>query len=108
MKGVLELASAIYQVELPGFPDWAVPMTRIVPIVQVSAAYTAFNPVVSSEIFCKWKKVDNSTYLLTIYLEATATYTIVEDDTLNAPMIIDIEMIIVNERNYFITQTEGK
>jgi len=108
VQGVVSVADASYQVDLPNFPDWAVPMTRVVPILTVSSAFDKYSPSTRVEIYNSWKKVDATTYVLTIDIFAVSNYFDENDVLQNAPMKIDIDLVIVNERNYFTTQTDGK
>lgn len=106
MEGSVANYSTTY--DLYNAPDWMLPMIRIVPVIHFLNGYESLNPNVYAEVFQTWKKRASDTYELTIEIYATAT--VVDDDTeeiLDIPFLLDLDLVIVNERNYLPQQTDG-
>ena len=94
----------IFSLDLPNFPDWAIPMAKIIPVIKILNGYDLNSDefFISPDFSYAWKKVDNNHYNLEIDISVSASF---GGDSI--PVYLDLDVVIVNERQYFTTQTEG-
>jgi hypothetical protein len=92
-------------VPLPNFPEWAIPMTKIIPMVSTDDGYDLTQ--VTWTCFCRhmWNVVPNtdttkpSSVSLTIEIQSSATVPTQGSTTPTAiPVYVDIDLFIFNER----------
>ena len=88
---------------LNNFPDWAVPMTRIVPVFKIPDAYDFEELDFFSDYFFVWEKISDNTYELNVDVEGEA-----EKEGNPIALTLDLDLVFVNERNYYNTQSNKK
>ena len=96
----------IMTVPLPNFPEWAIPMTKIIPMVSTGDGYDLNS--VTWTCFCRhmWNVVPNtdttkpSSVSLTIEIQASATVpnAAQPSNPTAIPVYVDIDLFIFNER----------
>lgn len=92
----------IFTVDLPNFPDWAVPMANITAVVKILSGYDINAGTISPDFSYTWKKIDNEHYQVEVDISVFTSF-----DGEEIPVYLDLDIVIVNEREYFTTQTEG-
>lgn len=89
-----------FEVLLKDFPDWAVPMTKVIPLFYTTSGNNIDDDNVNLNYnFDYWfQKMDNQHYLLKIYLSGVLQRTTETLETL--PLFVDLKLYILNERIY--------
>jgi hypothetical protein len=79
-------------VQLPNFPEWAIPMMRVIPKAYTEDGYNS--PAVIWKVQCRhlWQ-LSQGQIVLKIDLDASATL-----DGIAIPVYIDIDLVFFNER----------
>jgi len=93
----------IFTIDLPNFPDWAVPMVKIIPVLRILNGYNIADGIISPDFSYVWKRLDDAHYQLTIDI---GVFTSFGGDEI--PVYLDLDLVIVNQRQYYTTETEGK
>lgn len=84
-----------FEFTLDNFPDWVLPYVNVIPIFY-SEDGVPFPEDIDIE-FSHWFKKTNNGYILYVYLRGA----IDEDDSgTNFPLYCDLNMHIINPRNY--------
>lgn len=91
-----------FEYTFTNFPDWAIPMARIVPVFYFDDSYSIDDVVVSSDYHYSWTKIEDTHYVLTGYILIAAIF-----DSELIPVYLDMNVVIVNDKNYYNIQTEG-
>jgi hypothetical protein len=96
----------ILTINLPNFPEWAIPMTKVIPMTYVDDGYDL--STVTWKISCRhlWHVVPNSdinllpTISLTIDIESSATVPGATEDVapISIPTYVDINLQFLNKR----------
>lgn len=97
----------VFEIDLPNFPDWAVAMARVVPVLRVPSAYSQFDVSINDFTYYLWVKVADLHHKLYVDVSVSATYIDEHSDTQQVPIYLDLDIVIVNENNYFTEQNEG-
>lgn len=102
-------------IKLLKFPDWAIPMSHIVPSyyfpsgfdisILVPPVYNAL--VINNGLTYRWNKKDNLDYELFIKYAPFANYYDIHVQNVNIPVFINLDLVIINDNNYYTTQTLG-
>lgn len=90
-------------VDLPNFPDWAIPMVSIVPVFKTLDVYDLSDPLISitSNYFYDWVKVNDTDYQLIINIEGSAKLS-----GNDIPLFLDLDFVFVNKNNIYPVQSE--
>ena len=83
------------------YPDWAIPMAKIIPIFHLPIGHDIDTVYISPDFSFIWKQIKDS-YELIIDI---SVFTLFNGNPV--PIYLDMDIIIVNQREYFVTQTEG-
>jgi len=96
----------VFYVHLPGFPEWAIPMTKVVPVVYTEDGYDLTK--VTWNVYCyhTWHITpsNNSTVPnaveLRVDMSAQATIPSASDpnNPQSIPVYVDIDLVFFNER----------
>ena len=88
----------IFFVTIPNFPEWAIPMTKIIPRVYIDDAYDITQVIfqVSCQHFWKVNR-DTSSVSLKVIIQAQATNNAVSPSIV-IPTYLDIDLVFKNER----------
>jgi hypothetical protein len=86
----------IFEVDMPNFPDWAIPFVKIIPKVYFDDAIDV-NNIYPSDLFtqCRywWHYIGENHWKIRVELFLSAT---VNGDKI--PMYTDVDLVIFNER----------
>ena len=97
-----------FTVQIPNFPEWAIPMTKVIPRCYIDDGYDISN--ISFIVQCQhvWivsqnqDKLGNSlnpTVLLQVRIYASAT-DLSQSPNVIIPTYIDVDLVFFNERTY--------
>ena len=89
-----------FVLRLERFPEWAIPMTKIVPVLYVDNGRDQNAVVWSYGLDYWWKKVDEDTYDLHVWLTASALLNLEF-----IPIYVDLDLVILNERVWHQVQS---
>lgn len=92
-----------FNILLENFPDWAVPLSRVVPIFRTEDGYNLDELDFGFQFNYWFQKIDNLNYLLKIFVNASLE----DQDDNTLPIFVDINLHILNERNYEFQQTNS-
>lgn len=87
-----------FEVDLIGFPDWAIPMCRVVPIFSSESGVDIDSQglTLSTQFNYWFKKVDNANYILKVFVSGSLE----DNDDNKFPLFVDIDLYILNQRLY--------
>jgi hypothetical protein len=98
----------ILYVQLPNFPEWAIPFTKVVPMASTDDAYDLSKVTFNVYCYHLWHITDNpenpsigSSVELRIDVSATATMpdpTNKNNTPIQVPVYLDIDLVFFNER----------
>ena len=84
---------------LEDFPEWAIPMTEVVPIFYTENAYTLDDGTLTVMWDYRWEIVDNTN--VKIHIDITvARFTDVVDSAIFLPLYMDLKLYFVNRNQY--------
>ena len=91
-------------VNLPGFPEWAIPMTKVVPKAYTEDAF--MSGTVTWNVYCRhlWQVIPSgnpaipSQIILRLDIEASATIPGEGNNPVSIPVYVDIDLVFFNER----------
>jgi len=105
----LDIAGTVhYEILLKNFPDWAVPMTRLFPILTTSEAFDINDPTnnfISSFVY-GFKKENDNDYILKINIIGLLIQS--ESPFATLPLFLDLNLQLINERVYNTYQNDSK
>lgn len=83
-----------FEIILQNFPDWAIPMTRVVPVIY----QTDDKDITTANLFYDfqywWEKINENDYKLQFYVYVIAT----GEDFVNEIVLMDLNLYIINEQ----------
>jgi len=91
-----------FLLDFPNFPSWAIPMTHFVPVLSLPDGFDIQNAGITYVIKKEWKEVGENHYHLKVKITGSSIY------FPDFPaLFLTVTMYIINERNYYLTQSEG-
>lgn len=87
----------IFLVHLTNFPEWAIPMTKVVPVFSVGDAWNKSQITFTGTFRYWWKKIDDLTWDIYVELYANASLPGHTSPPSLIPLFMDIDLVIVNE-----------
>jgi len=95
----------VFYVQLPNFPEWAIPMTKVVPVVYTEDAYDPSNITWTVYCYHLWHIIPSSngnTNAVELRVDMTASATIPNladpSNPTSIPVYVDIDLVFFNER----------
>lgn len=86
-----------YFVDLPHFPDWAVPMTKLITKVYTDDGWDTSKVGWGGNTRHWWNKVAENHWQIRVELYASVSYTL-NGVGIILPTYVDVDLVIVNER----------
>lgn len=93
-------STLIFIVHLKNFPQWAIPMTRIVPVFNVDDAWNVKEINFTSRFQYWWRKIDDTTWDIYIQLFGEAFIDGHSSPPDLIPLYLNVDLVIVNEHIY--------
>src|ERR1700690_3619674 len=95
----------VFYVQLPNFPEWAIPMTKVVPMVYTEDAYDPHTITWSVYCYHLWRIIpstngNGNAVELRVDMTASATVPNLSDPAhpTQIPVYVDIDLVFFNER----------
>lgn len=102
--------SMLFEVNLPNFPEWAIPMTKVIPRVYLDDGYDITTVSISVQCQHFWHVTPSQDNLgnplvpnvtLRVLFHAHAQQTLpVPPFFLELPIYVDIDLVFINERDW--------
>lgn len=86
-----------FAVHLTNFPEWAIPMTKLVPVISLDDAWDKSQVTITTRFQYWWRKIDDTTWDLYGQLFVAAT---IEGHTSPGQLIslyTDLDLVVINE-----------
>lgn len=83
-----------YEIVLENFPDWAIPMTRVVPVLSQPDDKDITNANLFYDFQYWWEKIGSDRYKLQFYVQII----VIDDDLQPEFAFLDLDLYITNEQ----------
>lgn len=86
-----------FYVHLPNFPEWAIPMTKIIPKARIDDGWDMTKVTFDGRCRHWWKKIGETDWQLKVEVTVRARIEL-DSGPLTLPTYLDLDMVILNER----------